>query len=107
MEQAFLPLVLALTSAALYLAGVRGLGLPRAAIGAALGRALEGIGLTVVLAALNVAAGVLLVLVLRRVTGRFVSLYLNTDLAILALAAAQAAALQWWMAEAERPNPRS
>ena len=98
----YLPLLYALGTVALLLAGARGLGLPVAAIGAALGRAAEWAGLTAILAVVNVAAGFALVLALRRLTGDFLSLYLNTDLTLLAVSALQAAALQWWMEAAER-----
>jgi len=98
----FLPLLYALGAAALLFAGARGLGLPAREIGAALGRAAEWAGLTAILAVLNVAAGFALVLALRRTTGEFVSLYLNTDLTLLAASALQAAVLQWWMEAAER-----
>ena len=102
MEGAFLPLLVALTSAAALAAARRGLGLPPAAIGPALLRAAEWAGLTVMLAAVNVACGFALVLALRRVTGAFVSLYLNADLALVALSALQAAVLLGWMEAAER-----
>jgi len=101
MEGLFLPLLVALTTAAALLAGARGLGLPRAGTAAAVSRAAEWAGLTVLLAAVNVAAGFALVLALRRVTGTFVSLYLNTDLTLLALSALQAVVLQWWMEAAD------
>lgn len=101
MEQLFLPLLFLLTSAALYAIATRGLGLPRAALRRALGAVLECAGLTLVLAAANVAAGFALVLLLRRLTGTFLSLYVNTDLVILGLAVLQAVALQWWMAAEE------
>ena len=98
----YLPLLSALGAAALLFAGARVLGLPARDIGAALRRAAEWVGLTAILAVLNVAAGFVLVLALRRLTGGFLSLYLNTDLTLLAVSALQASALQWWMEAAER-----
>jgi hypothetical protein len=98
MEQAFLPQLFLLTSAALYAIATRALGLPPAGFRRALPAVLECAGLTLVLAAVNVAAGFALVLLLRRLTGTFLSLYVNTDLVILGLAFLQAVALQWWMA---------
>ena len=62
---------------------------------------LECVGLTVVLAALNLAVGFVLVLALRALTGSFVSLYLNTDGALLVLALLQAIVLQWWLSAGE------
>ena len=98
MESLF-PLVLALlTSAGLVAAGRRVLGLPAAALPAALGRVLEWVGLWVVLAVLNLAAGAVLVLLLRVLTDRFWSMYLNTDGTILLFSALQASAVQWWRA---------
>ncbi len=101
MESLYLLLLFGLTSLALYAAGRRGLGLRRAALRAALSRVLECAGLTLALLALNLAAGFVLVLALRRITGEFVSLYLNTDATLLVLSVAQAVALQWWMRDGE------
>jgi hypothetical protein len=98
----YVPLLAGLGAVALLFAGARVLGLPARDLGAALGRAAEWAGLTAILAVLNVAAGFVLVLALRRLGGGFVSLYLNTDLTLLAVAALQASALQWWMEAAER-----
>ena len=99
MEEAVLPAVAALGSALVLAAGARELGLPLRRIGAALARVVEWAGLSTLIAIANVALGVLLVLALRRLTGRFLTLYVNTDVTLLALSALQAAALQWWMEE--------
>jgi hypothetical protein len=99
MEEAVLPAVFALGSAVLLAAGVRVMGLPPRRIGAALGRVVEWAGLATLVALANLALGFLLVLALRRLTGRFVTLYVNTDVTLLAVSALQAAALQWWMEE--------
>jgi len=100
-EAYYLLLLFAVTSAAIYLAATRGLGARRYALRPALARMLECVGLAIVLGALNVAVGFLLVLALRRLTGSFVSLYLNTDGTLLALSVLQAIVLQWWMAAGE------
>ena len=99
MEDAVLPLVIAAGSALLLVAGTRGAGLPVRRLGPALARVAEWAGLSTMLMIANVALGVLLVLALRRLTGRFVTLYVNTDVTLLALSALQAAALQWWLEE--------
>ena len=99
MEDAFLPLLFAAGSLLLLFVGGRGLGLPRARIGAVLARVVEWAGLATMIAVANVASGFLLVLALRRLTGQFLSIYLNTDVTLLAVSALQAAALQWWMEE--------
>jgi hypothetical protein len=65
----------------------------------ALVRLLEWAGFTVGFYVLNLLLGVLAVVVLRKVRGGFVSLYLNTDDTIVLLSALQAAVLQWWRAE--------
>ena len=72
-------------------------------IPAAAGRLLECVGLTVVFAALNVLAGAAGVLLARALTGRFWSMYVNTDSTILLLALAQAIVVQWWKAGGRRP----
>lgn len=101
MEAYYLLLLFAVTSVALYLAGTRGLRLRRGALRPALGRMLECLGLAIALTIVNVAVGFLLVLALRRLTGSFVSLYLNTDGALVVLSALQAVVLQWWMRDGE------
>jgi uncharacterized membrane protein YfcA len=101
-EAYYLLLLFAVTSAALYLAARRGLRLRPEGLRPALGRVLECAGLAVLVAAFNVAVGFLLVLALRRLTGSYVSLYLNTDGTLLVLSLLQAIALQWWMRDAER-----
>ena len=101
MEAYYLLLLFAVTSAAIYLAATRGLGARRYALRPALARMLECVGLAIVLGGLNVAVGFLLVLALRRLTGSFVSLYLNTDVTLLVLSLLQAVVLQWWMAAGE------
>ena len=96
MEDAFLPLLFVAGSAAVVAIG-SALGLRMSALRGAAARAVEWAGFTALLAAANVAAGFVLVLVLRRVTGRFLSIYVNTDLTLLAVSALQAAVLLWWM----------
>jgi hypothetical protein len=105
MEAAYLPLLLAATSAALYLAGTRRMGLRRSALVAAASRALEFVGLTLGLAAVNVAVGVAVVLAVRWATGSFVSLYLNTDGTLLPLSALQAAVFHGWMESRDAKDP--
>jgi len=102
MDALFVLGVVVATSAMAYLLGRRRWGLGREALGPAFGRLLEFAGLTVVFLFVNILAGVVGVLLLRTVTGRFVSMYVNTDTAILLLAMAQAVVVQWWRAEHER-----
>ena len=101
MEAYYVLLPVALTSLALYLAATRGLGARREALRGALARVVECAGLAILLAAANLAVGFLLVHALRRLTGTFVSLYLNTDGTLIGLAVLQAIALQWWLRDGE------
>ena len=72
-------------------------------LAAAVGRALECVGLTIVLFAFNVGAGLLFVLAVRGLTGRFVSVYANTDATLLVCSLVQALVLQaWWHGPRER-----
>jgi hypothetical protein len=82
------------TAVALWLGRRRGLAL--SPLSAAFGRVLECVGLAVLLFAANVLLGMVLVLALRAVTGRFLSLYANTDITLLVLALLQAVLLQAW-----------
>ena len=85
MEGVFLlSLVAATSAAALAYAARRGRSLPRAAFRAAVGRALECIGLTAAF---------------------FVSLYLSTDVSLLVLSALQALVFQHWLASSRRGSP--
>jgi hypothetical protein len=93
--------LVALTSALVWLIGRRGLGLRSSAIRPALVRLLEWVGLSAVLYAVNLLVGFLAVLVLRTLTGSFISMYVNTDATLALLAAFQALVFQWWRAESE------
>ena len=93
-----LGLVLASSLVAAVLA-LRVFGLRANALRPALVRLLEWAGLTVGFYALNLLLGVVLVVLLRKARGGFVSLYLNTDNTIVVMSALQAAVVQWWRAE--------
>jgi hypothetical protein len=93
--------LVALTSALLWLAGRRGLGLDSIGLRRALPRLLEWVGLTVLLYVLNLLTGFALVLLLRKLTGSFISMYVNADATLALLAAFQALLFQWWRAESE------
>ena len=97
----YLLVLVALTSAAVVALARRGLGLRAARLPAALRRLLECAGLTLAFYVLNLAVGFAAVLVLRRLTGAFVSAYLNADDTLPVLSLFQAVAFQWWRADAE------
>ena len=93
--------LVALTSGLVWVIGRRGMGLRAPALRPAIGRLLEWMGLSVVFYAVNLFVGFLAVLVLRRLTGSFISMYLNTDATLALLSACQALVFQWWRAENE------
>jgi hypothetical protein len=96
MEQGLVLGVVGLTTVAACLVGIKKLGLPVNGIGRALRRMLEGIGIVLIFLGANVAAGVIMVLITRALTGNFVSLYLVTDVTLLPLSLFQGLAFQWW-----------
>jgi hypothetical protein len=103
MDALFLLAVAGATSLGTYVFGRRVWRLPGDGLPAAAGRLLECVGLTVAFAALNVLAGAAGVLLARALTGRFWSMYVNTDSTILLLALAQAVVVQWWKAGGRKP----
>ena len=101
-DAAFVLSLAALTSCAAFLAGRRWGGLARAGLRAALGRTLECAGLVVLFYGFNVAVGFALAVLAPRLTGVFVSVYVNTDQTLLVFAALQAVTYQWWRAASPR-----
>jgi len=97
-KAAYLLALVALTSAAAYLLGRRGYGWRPASVGPALRRVLEWAGFWSIFYAVNLATGFAAVLVIRKLTGTTVSLYVNTDSTLATLSALQATAWQWWRA---------
>ena len=94
---AYLLVLCALTSA-LAATWSRRRGRPLPELRGALARALECVGLAVVMLGVNVVVGMIVVLALRAVTGSFISLYPNADLTLLVLSLVQALVLQaWWL----------
>jgi hypothetical protein len=93
MEGAFILAVVGLSSLAAALVARRG---ARRRLLSAAARALETVGLAAGFLVLNVALGFCLTLLARAVSGAFVSLYVNDDVAILILSALQALVFQWW-----------
>jgi hypothetical protein len=93
--------LVALTSGLVWVIGRRRLGLRASAVRPALGRLLEWVGLSVVFYAVNLFVGFLAVLALRKLTGSFISMYVNTDTTLALLSAFQAFVFQWWHADRE------
>lgn len=96
MASLFLLVLAGLTSLGAYLVGTRGLALSRRALGAAVGKVLECVGMTVVFFLINLGGGILVLLTVRTLTGTFVALYLADDIALPILFLLQALAFEWW-----------
>jgi hypothetical protein len=88
--------VVALTSLGCYLAGAGVLGLRRDKLVPAMTETLEYLGLTAVFLAVNLAVGMALVLVLRALTGSFISVYWLKDITLVLLSFGQAFLFQIW-----------
>jgi hypothetical protein len=93
---AFLPLLAVLTSAAACMLAGRAGKRRSGALRPALGRTLEVVGLAVVFLVANLAAGLLLVLLVRGVSGRFVSAYVLNDDTLLILSTLQGLIWSFW-----------
>jgi hypothetical protein len=93
--------LIALTSLVGYFAARRWGRLRREGLGPAAVRLLECVGLVAGFYVLNLLAGFAAVVVLRKATGSFLSLYVNTDGTLALLSALQAVTFQWWRAEGE------
>ena len=103
MREGFLLLLIALTSAGAWAVGARGLGLESRALGGAVGRMLESLGMIVLFLAANLLVGGLLILGARSVGPAFVSLYLADDVTVLALSVVQGLVFQAWRETGRRP----
>ena len=92
----FMLTLVGLTSIGTYLVGVQWLRLPARVLRPALDKMLECVGATLLFAALNVGLAAAVVLALRSVTGRFLSVYVVNDVTWLALSLLQGLAFHWW-----------
>ncbi len=103
MQEGFLLVLIALTSAGAWAVGARRLGLDPRALGAAAGRLLESLGVIVIFLAANLLVAGLLILTARAVGPRFVSLYLADDVIVLVLSVLQGLAFQAWRGASPLP----
>jgi len=101
-EQVFVPVVIALSTALGIAVAARRFGWPARALAGAWGKVLECVGAAVVFCVLNAAVGVALILASRALSGRFVSLYLGADHTLIAASALQALLFQWWRETSRR-----
>lgn len=96
MDQVFLLLLTTATSLGAVLVGVRGFGLSRGRLRAAVHCALELIGASVVFFVINVLVGLSVILAVRTFTSQFLSVYLLNDLMLVVLAALQGLVFCCW-----------
>jgi hypothetical protein len=97
MEQIFILVLVGLTSAGAYIIGRRRFGLSLSGFRHAISGVLEGIGMTLAFFAINLGAGMIIILAGRLLLREFVSLYLVNDLTLLVLSLFQGLAFQrWW-----------
>lgn len=89
--------LVAVTSAVAYLVGARVLGAPRRDLRAALGPALECVGLAFVFLGANLALGAAAILAVRAASGHFLSVYLVYDGTVVLLSGLQGLVFWiWW-----------
>jgi len=93
--------IVVLTSAGAFVIAQRGIGLRGAALPSAVMQALECLGLAVLFLLGNLAAGFVLVLALRPLTGRFVSVYILNDATLPIISLVQALLLHCWRARSK------
>jgi hypothetical protein len=96
MESLFILAVAGLTSASAFVLGVARLGFSKSGLRLALGVGCECVGLTLVFSVLNLAVAIFAILVVRSLSGRFVSLYIASDTTFLMLSWLQALTFQAW-----------
>jgi hypothetical protein len=94
---AFLPLLAALTSVAAYVIAVRVWNRKPRGLRPALRQALEVIGLASVFLTANFAVGLLIVLLVRGVSGRFISAYLLNDTTLVVMSTLQGMLWSFWV----------
>jgi len=84
------------TSLGAYIVGTRGLALSRDKLTPAIIEMLESLGLTVIFLFVNLAVGMTLVLGLRTLAGKFISIYWLNDTSLVVLSLVQALAFYHW-----------
>ncbi|OGK77854.1 MAG: hypothetical protein A2X52_10120 [Candidatus Rokubacteria bacterium GWC2_70_16] len=88
--------IVCLTSVGAYLAGTRFVGLRRTHLKEAAVEAVESLGLAAAFLLANLAVGIALIVGLRTLTGRFISVYVVNDAALAVLSLLQALVFQRW-----------
>ena len=98
MRSITLVLIVGLTSLGAYVLATRVAGLRRVDLPGALTETLECLGLVVIFFLANFAVGTALILGLRGLTGRFISVYVVNDAALAILSLLQALVFHRWRA---------
>jgi len=106
MEATFIAALAGLTSIGAYFVGARALGLSSTRLGAAVGKMLESVGMTLIFLAANLTTSVLIVLAVRSLTGTFVSAYATDDVVWLGVSLIQGLAFQAWRGSAAESGAR-
>lgn len=96
MNSLTLIVIVCLTSLGAYLAGTRFAGLRRTHLKEAAIEALDCLGLAMAFLLANLAVGIALIVGLRVLTGRFISVYVVNDAALAILSLLQALVFQRW-----------
>lgn len=86
----------ALTSCSAFLIGTKTLHLPARRLSLASGKMLESLGMGLVFLFVNLSLAMGAVLVIRALTGRFLSLYVAGDVVWLGVSLVQGLVFQWW-----------
>jgi len=102
MSSISLVLIVGLTSLGAYLAATRFAGLRRGDLRGAVMETLECLGLVVIFFLANFAVGTALILALRGLTGRFISVYIVNDATLAVLSLLQALVFHRWRARSTR-----
>ena len=101
MSSITLVLIVGLTSLGAYFAARRFAGLRRADLHGAVMETLECLGLVVIFILANIAVGTALILGLRALTGRFISVYIVNDATLAILSLLQAFVFHRWRARSK------
>ena len=101
MSSIALVLIVGLTSLGAHLAATRLSGLRRADLQGAVMETLECLGLVVIFFVANIAVGTALILGLRALTGRFISVYIVNDATLAILSLLQALVFHRWRARSK------
>jgi hypothetical protein len=96
MESAFILVVVGLSSAGAYVLGTARCGFSTSGLWPALAKVCECVGLMLVFSVVNLAVAMFAILAMRSLSGRFVSVYIASDITFLMLSWLQALTFQAW-----------